>query len=156
MNDRLKFRAISSQGEWRYGFITKDLPGSTLYYNEYPYRIQWHPESGGTANCPVKTETIGQWTGLCDAYGREIWEDDIVKVAYELPDDHYTGDGGDFGHYVGVVRFRPSSGYGLAKVVKYSEIDGVSKRPGLPNIRRTSAVVIGNLHENPELLEPTP
>ncbi len=38
--DELEFRALSVSGDMRFGYITKDAPNSTSYYNEYPY---WNP-----------------------------------------------------------------------------------------------------------------
>jgi uncharacterized phage protein (TIGR01671 family) len=78
----IKFRGLSAIGEWVYGDLISDLPESTAYYKEYSQRIKWFPEHGGEANCPVKNGTVGQLTGIIDKNGKEIYEGDIVRSNY--------------------------------------------------------------------------
>lgn len=132
-----KFRGLSGKGEWVTGWLIKDLPGSTVYGHEYPYRICWHPESGGQANCPVKKGTEGQYTGLRDKNGVEIYEGYLIR-------DHVG---------VGEVKYSPEH---AAYRVCYG--DGRAKwfiDYNLPG-EKESIEVIGNIYENPELLEPKP
>lgn len=73
---------------------------------------------------------IEQYTGLKDKNGKEIYEGDILQI-----DDHILGDFEVLWHNLGWV-IKRSIGFETLSVHKSEDI-----------------VVIGNIHENPELLE---
>ena len=92
--------------------------------------------------CSVSTKTIGQYTGLTDKNGKKIFEGDIIKI---VPDYDYSDD------------------YSISKVYSYNGVfcvdyhgdDFDSTALGfledyLPD---GDFEVIGNIHDNPELLE---
>lgn len=84
----------------------------------------------------VKSTTVGQFTGLTDKAGREIYEGDIVV----------TGSG-----FYGVIKW---SKYGYF----YIHSDGDKEDPldyailGYM-LRQYDFEVVGNIHDNPELLK---
>lgn len=84
----------------------------------------------------VSPSTIGQYTGLKDANGKEIYEGDIVR--YRLTDERYKKN----------PRF-------TNLIIHY---DGSQARFEAGNIywdtlRSNKVAVIGNIHDNPELIE---
>ena len=122
MNREIKFRGQQiNTKKWVYGY---------LYRNKGLYVIC---ENIRYAEEPILLDTVGQYTGLDDKNGKEIYEGDIVK-------------------------YRDSRGQHIEKVIFdkgcfYAGMHwGSSTRvaPKLINPRITE--VIGNEYDNPELL----
>lgn len=101
----------------------------------------------------VQPKTVGQYTGLTDKNGKKIFEGDIVKVGYIEKRD-----------FQGV---KYDSEYELIEQIVYSEQNACFMLKidcqGIPMYRHFSnnnelveikeLEVIGNIHDNPELLE---
>lgn len=81
----------------------------------------------------VYPETVGEYTGLTDKHGRKIFEGDIIK---------YTKDG-----CIYEVVFAIEDG--IAKFCARDTTDGKS----LYYINTAKDKIIGNIYDNPELLE---
>ncbi|MDO4495214.1 MAG: YopX family protein [Clostridiaceae bacterium] len=88
----------------------------------------------------VIPETVGQYTGLTDKNGKKIFEHDIVDVAYDI-------------NYVGVAAER----IGMFKVVFHKGCfmkEGIQGKIGLFHfIDSDVCKIVGNIHDNPELLK---
>lgn len=79
----------------------------------------------------VDPSTVGQYTGLCDKNGKKIFEGDIMA---------FTAYGFD---YVGTVEFA----YGSASVMCEHASPFLDQA-----VSKHGAYIIGNMHDNPELL----
>lgn len=124
MNREIKFRGQGYDGEWYFGSYLYDIIHKT-------HLILTYDIVGNIVETKVKPETVGQFTGLKDKNGKEIYGGDIL-------------DNGNGRHSHGVARVEwdkdkwklvCSCGVYFNKFdVEYGE-------------------VIGNLYENPELVE---
>lgn len=146
---KIKFRAASARApedvvRWIYGAYVKHLPytpaaisDGPIPDSDYEYAIvhdgfsDWQMPRDLEIT-PIRPETVGEYTGLHDQNGKEIYEGDILQDEegdlYEVEFD----DG----------QFQPVLRDGGAPVVSERIVD----------IADYSSV-IGNIWENPELLE---
>ena len=133
----IKFRAKSGT-QWRYG---------DLYHNEHGELMIYEPQSrGGTLDgvpfdgwqIKVDPETVGQFTGLSDCNGKEIYEGDILRFAppWRWVEDERRN---------GVVVYKC---YGF-------RIEYLDTSEALFNLAANDVpyTIIGNIHDSPELLE---
>lgn len=117
------FRAKpNNSNEWVYGDLTSHR---TVSPKNGKFIHCKDKITGQWGNFRVKSETIGQYTGLCDKNGKKIFEGDILLVS-------------------GVQKVVVSFEDGLFVVSHYAI--------NLLKERTLESEVIGNIHDNPELL----
>ena len=109
----------------RYGICNKAIPlgGSGVCYN---LRID-----------EVIPETVGQYTGLIDKNGKKIFEGDILSFSDRLV----------------YVNWHDYCGCWDCSYIKAVKGKATLHEDRSPNKWRYNAVVIGNIHDNPELLK---
>ena len=128
----IKFRGKTFSGEWVYGNLA--VLRQTIRNVECGTYIS--NDAGMPFAYRVIPETIGQYPGLKDKNGKEIYEDDIVKDEYNR---------------VLLVKWR-KCGFNFKAITKTNFV-------WAPDITQwfeygfTHPEIIGNIHENPELLE---
>ena len=134
----IKFRGKDIEtGEWVYGdlHVLCNRPHIHTGQTAYPY--------AGKRSF-VALETIGQFTGLTDKNGKEIYEGDIVRHPWKDP---IFGDLVETGQFVhSTICFNNG-----AFVVNY-RLQG--EYIYLQDFVRLKCLeVVGNIHDNPELLK---
>ena len=127
-------------GDWIYGSLIIDngeafiVNGVVECTSEYISIEKW---------CPVDIKTVGQLTGLKDKNGTEIYEGDRLEYQPNINEDFATDRYTVKWHNRGFV-----AAWDGDKDCNNSDNDGLIGGPKLVDM-----VVIGNIYENPELLE---
>ena len=147
MNRIIKFRgrSLSDTDKWHYGNLIKWENGDCMI---------WCEKNGVILKFAVDTQTIGQFTGLYDKNGKEIYEGDIFGIE--------TDDKRVLNKFYRIVSYC-LDGFYLACKDNYGDklhlMLGLSANPNWTSLARClrdkgfDYCIIGNIHDNPELLK---
>lgn len=157
MNREILFKAKrKDNGEWVEGGYFSEP------YTDKKYIVRWNSFGiGFNEFIEVNPDTLCQYTGLTDKNGQKIWENDILKFNDEIWDSCYTSCGTEYDSWeaenYGLVGYCDySARYDFTKY-KYNENQVEADLHENHDIEFTEFVkeheVIGNIFDNPELLE---
>lgn len=128
MNREIEFRGQrSDNGEW----VTGDLVTVRSEGGKLQFFI-----AGNGAPLRVRSETVGQFTGLLDKNGKQIFEGDVVKRIFV--NEHLQEVERLWEVYWGQWCWMKKKGNGIL-----FSFDSIEAR---------GSEIIGNIHDNPELL----
>lgn len=128
MNREIKFRGkCTDNGEWVAGSLLQDDYGNCMIVGFIDHHEQWYS---------VSPETVGQFTGLRDRNGEDIYEGDILHIGRSKKSKPvaYSNEYAAFG-------------------IQYPDRDFFLFAHDLQDISETCYEVIGNIHDNPELMK---
>ena len=124
MNREIKFRG-RAEGDWFFGDLT--------------HVLHRQKQMMCVAQTLVEQDTVGQFTGLYDKNGKEIYEGDVLRF-------YFNGN-----EYIVYVGFNSEVG---AWCVGFKGSRNVGIRPlGVWLCEYKCIEVIGNIHDNPELIK---
>ena len=131
----IKFRGKDLEtGEWVYGSLFQSV-------EQYPAIAKPKPTADGKlfyCITVVDADTVGQYTGLKDRNGKEIYEGDIALMDYSA---FNTGKDGQTYAVVRWIDYRAAFMWD-AGLNYYADM-------------RNDVEICGNIHDNPKLLEET-
>lgn len=133
-------RTKYKNGDWVYGLLTK------LYDEQFKNLPAEMTNEYGVSGIEIDHNTIGQYTGLTDKNGKKIFEGDIVKEEYEV---FVSARAKEKRVKIGYVEYESNSlccGY-----YAYFWNDKEKWRGNFAI--HCGCEVIGNIHDNPELLK---
>ena len=140
----IKFRGKSSEGQWVYGYPIivsykawiKDINDKTTN----PRRLI---QDFADFRCvEVEKETVGQYTGLKDKNGKEIYEGDICSHKYRIENYYYVVEWVFAGFQLVMYKKANADCRGISDGINQGYLEDSD---GLE--------VVGNIYENLELLE---
>ena len=127
----IKFRAQDiASNKWLYGDIRHHKNDVCIF------------EQGGNRGEQVKPDTVGQFTGILDEDQHDIYEGDIIKIVEEFDDENVYTRIGVVCFEEGMYELQDKNGKHFAYLGWLMHDDAITKLE-----------VIGNIHDNPEMLE---
>lgn len=99
--------------------------------------------------------TLEQCIGRKDQNDELLFAGDIIKVSYDYPGHYYLNhEDGDSGHFIGVIRYQPSKGFVISRIIQLSDAETEYKRkPGAMQFSTSHSTKIGNINQHPYLIK---
>lgn len=142
---KILFRAKRvDNNEWVYGYYAPDMLEKTHGNGvDWAFIKEQRHEEVTVVTHYVKKVTVGQFTGLLDKNGREIYEGDIVVQPGSKWFDHGYPD-----HMRGVIKWLYSQWQVTADGSNYALNDNYFE-----DGEKTEWEIMGNVHDNPNLFK---
>ena len=125
MGSTREFRGQNTKGEWFYGGIS---PNGNILYDDYDAKMGY---IGWRELHPINKDTIGQFTGFYDCNRKEIYEDDILQEKNFLQ-----------------LKYKVEMFEGCWTAFTDFSMEYLNDL-----LENTKVEIIGNTHDNPELLD---
>ena len=144
---KYKFRGKNKDIGWVYGQLAYDINGNTYIIQEVELDSSYGLEETilfATMWYEVDKETVGQYTGLKDKNGKEIYEGDVVLI------DAYTYTEPEFSEEY-LVEYNEL--LGMWELKNLEDNKDIKTFEDLNGWYKLDIKLLGNKWDNPELLE---
>lgn len=137
MNREIKFRGKRiANNEWAYGSLLVWADGEcNILEKSDNSNVVWKRE--------INPDTVGQFTGLCDCEGKDIYEGDIIKSMYN-----------DIYHVIG---YNENRGAFTATLINeyMNDTDGLKTECNAEQkwLADCKKIIVGNVFDTPSLLK---
>ena len=146
----IKFRARRKNGEWVVGNFIHHF--ATCFKNKERYSIflpKPKNDNDGYWVEDIEPQTIGQFTGLKDKNGKEIYEGDVLKQVKKSSREGCESSSYDKNNFEVVFKY---GSFWLQR--PYSDSVYIRDFPNIDEFVGFECFeIVGNIYENPELLE---
>lgn len=139
MNREILFRGKHlNNGQWVYGYVAP--------YTDMQDNHKWRILTDGNRGYAVDPATVGQYTGVVDKNGKQVFEGDIIGYT-----DSDTGKISIFG----VVKWHHEGNFYINTdtYCNYTSDNNCANVGYMLNRATTKLHVMGNIHDNPSMLK---